>query len=512
MTLATGSTVSSLDVNATTTTGMLGNGLTGVTVSNAVSVTTTTGTAVSLTNVNDSTFTFRSIASNGAASGINLTNVNTTTGAFTVAGTGAPASGGTIQNATGAGVSLSNVKGVSLSSMSIQNTVLSGVRGTLVTDFAFLSGAIANSGTGSGAGESNIAFNVDTAASNVSGVLTVTGSTLTNGFTHGVAVDNGAGTLSNVTISGNTVTSATSAATSKGDGIHLVGVGTASVTKAAINGNVISNFPSGAGIQVSGGNSTSAAAPIATFGNPGNATNVIDITGNRVAGQSIANRLGTSAIIAVVSGHGQGNFNISNNGTALNPLTNVTGTAILVGVNGTSTATVVTSNNVIVANNTVASNGIGGGTGVTFGTSDTADLTWTVNGNNISGVDGNGILAVARGATGNLKLRLQNNVVAAPFTGVRQGIRVDAGNGTSVNDKVCVDLSGNTSAPSVGQPAALGIGLRRQAAPGTNVFGVVGMAATATPGVETFVNGQNPAGGGTLLLSATSGFSSCVLP
>ena len=35
------------------------------------------------------------------------------------------------------------------------------------------------------------------------------------------------------------------------------------------------------------------------------------------------------------------------------------------------------------------------------------------------------------------------------------------------------------------------------------------MAATATPGVETYVNGLNPAGNGTLLISATSGFSNC---
>jgi len=38
------------------------------------------------------------------------------------------------------------------------------------------------------------------------------------------------------------------------------------------------------------------------------------------------------------------------------------------------------------------------------------------------------------------------------------------------------------------------------------------MAATSSPGVETYINGLNPAGGGTTLLSATSGFSNCVLP
>lgn len=46
----------------------------------------------------------------------------------------------------------------------------------------------------------------------------------------------------------------------------------------------------------------------------------------------------------------------------------------------------------------------------------------------------------------------------------------------------------------------------------TNDFGVNGMAATSSPGVEAFIDGLNPAGGGTLLISATSGFSNCSLP
>ena len=52
----------------------------------------------------------------------------------------------------------------------------------------------------------------------------------------------------------------------------------------------------------------------------------------------------------------------------------------------------------------------------------------------------------------------------------------------------------------------------------TNSFAINGMAATATPGVENYVNGLNTSTsgtfgvGGTALLSATSGFSNCSLP
>ena len=114
---------------------------------------------------------------------------------------------------------------------------------------------------------------------------------------------------------------------------------------------------------------------------------------------------------------------------------------------------------------------------------------------------------MGRGATGLAKLTIENNNVAAPLTGVRPGIRVDAGNISSVDDAVCLDISGNTSAGSGGTE---GIGLRKQGTTSTvNDFGIEGLTVPFSPGVQVFVNGQNPAGGGTLLISAESGFSNC---
>jgi hypothetical protein len=165
---------------------------------------------------------------------------------------------------------------------------------------------------------------------------------------------------------------------------------------------------------------------------------------------------------------------------------------------------------VIVANNTVGSQGIGFGTSNTSGFANNPQLTITINNNTISATDGNGILGVARDGTGTLRAKIQNNNVAAPLGGVRPGIRVDSGNAASANETVCVNISGNTSAGSGGSQ---GIGLRKQGTvTATNAFGVNGMAATATPGVETYVGGLNPAGSGVLLISATSGFSNCSLP
>ncbi len=474
-------------------------------------LTTTTGVALNVANttIGAGGLKFASVsagtAASGPASGIVLNNTGAS-GGLTV-------NGGTIQKTTSHGVSLTGTLSPTFKSLTIKNTSGSGVKGTTVTNFSFTNGSIDT--TGAGTDESNIAFNAAVAGTenNVSGTVTITGNSLLNSVWHGVDIQNFNGTLSNLTISNNTITSPTTAAGSKGSGIRLQPLGSAttaaSVTKATLANNVISNFPSGAGILAQGGNAN-AAGPVGTFGLAGNAGSIISITGNQIQGQSAANKMGTSGIIATVSGKGQGNFDISSNGTVANPLANVTGTAILCGGNGDTTSTFSVNGNVIVANNTVASNGIGGGTGVTFGTTDTPDMTWTITNNTISATDGNGILTVARGATGSLKVKIQNNTVAAPLTGVREGIRIDAGNAASVNDSVCLNISGNTSAGSGG---VQGIGLRKQGTvAATNAFGINGMGATATPGVEAYVNGLNPAGNGTLLLSATSGFSNCSLP
>lgn len=45
----------------------------------------------------------------------------------------------------------------------------------------------------------------------------------------------------------------------------------------------------------------------------------------------------------------------------------------------------------------------------------------------------------------------------------------------------------------------------------THDFGIVGMAATAAPGIETFVNVLNPLSSGTLPISGTSGFTGCTI-
>ncbi len=513
--LAQNNSLHGLTISNTTGTGVSGTNFGTLTVSEHVIVNNTTGVPVNL-STGDLAATFQSISSNGAANGIVL---NTTTGNFSVSGNGgsctsaASCTGGAILNST-SGVSLTNASSVSLDRVFIQNSTDSGVKGTLVTNFTFTNGVIDNSGTGGSVNTSNIAFNTQVVGTenNLGGTLTVTGSTLTNAFYHGIDIFNFNGTLTSANISNNIITSTNSTATSKGSGIRLIAFGSAttvaSVTAATISGNTISNFPSGAGIIAQGGNAN-AAGVAGTFGIAGSATDIIGITGNTIKGNSPAIRMGTNAIVTSVNGKGQGNFNISNNGTLANPITNITGNVIVNSSLGVATVTSTISNNVIVANHQVAFGGPVGisiGADQTAGIGTTASLTIGVANNNISQVDGNGILATARQNT-TLNITIKNNTVAAPLSGFRPGIRVDSNPVAAGNTNVCLDILGNTSAGSGG---FLGIGLRKQGTnPAVNVFGIEGMSATASPGIEAFVDGQNPAGGGTQLISATSGFSNC---
>src|SRR5262249_17689282 len=95
MPLATNAKLQALSLATTTLTGIAGSGgITGVNVSES-SITTTTGTALSLNNVAGA-MTFSSISKNGAGTGIDLVSTHPT---LTI-------SGGSIQNTTTTGVSV----------------------------------------------------------------------------------------------------------------------------------------------------------------------------------------------------------------------------------------------------------------------------------------------------------------------------------------------------------------------------------------------------------------------
>ena len=342
------------------------------------------GTALNVanTNIGANGVTFQSISASGAASGIVL-NTTGSSGSLVVTGNGgsctstATCTGGAIQNTTSHGISLTSTLAPSFTRIAIQNTAGSGIEGTGVTNFTLQNSFIDNSGTGGGADDSNVAFNNQAAGTenNISGTVTITNNTLTNARWHGIMVQNFNGTLDDAIITGNTITSSTTLANSLGYAINLQILGSAYNRLEPDQGHYLGEhryqLPEcwrhpGAGRQLQ------RVGFSGIMGVSGSTTDVISITGNLIRGQSATNPWPHSAILVTVSGKGQGNVDILNNGTDENPLANTTGTTIGVGANGNTTLTAKTNGNFIEPNHpgTSGATGISGGAGVTFGVTD----------------------------------------------------------------------------------------------------------------------------------------------
>jgi hypothetical protein len=116
-------------------------------------LTTTTGVALNVasTTIGSNNLEFRSISSNGAASGITLTNTGAS-GGLKVKGDGGGSnngSGGTIQNTTGAAIVLDNTDAVSLGYLNLVNPGADGIRITDINGFTLNRSTIDDSAGGS---------------------------------------------------------------------------------------------------------------------------------------------------------------------------------------------------------------------------------------------------------------------------------------------------------------------------------------------------------------------------
>ena len=495
------------------------------------SVSTGTGTALNVTDTNFGMATFQSISANGAPNGINLNNTGASAGLTVTGGgnttQGGDFSGGTIQSTTGHGISLTNTTAPSFRNMRLLNTGNSGVNGTQVNGFSFTDGTI--TGAGDASDENSITFDDSlTATPNLTGAVTITNNVVSQTEAEGVDIENWGGTISDANISGNALSDTGDVAT-PGSAVTLIGSGTttsaASITRASVNNNTITDFRAGVGVQVRAGNPNTG-APTGSAGTAGSATNVITITGNSMNGGNagIGNQPDRFFTGGVSGNGGQGNFNVSNNGTAANRIRNIDCIAIEMQMDGPVTMTSTVQNNFINANSAV------GCAGIAVGTDDPLDLgagthSTLISANNVMGTDGPGIFPIVRDSGSTMTARVINNTVAAPITtnAARAGIRVDSGSAQG-DTTMCLEISGNTTAGSTNSGTATtspGINLRKQGTdPAVNTFGIEGLSPspTGTPTVENFVNSLNTstAGtfgvGGTALLSAQTGFTSCVAP
>jgi hypothetical protein len=473
------------------------------------SVSSMTGRAVNVQNTNfgSSGFTFQSISANGAPNGILLNSTGTSAG-MTITGTGANNSGGSIQNTTSHGVSLTTTNNFNADELSITGANFAGVDGTDVTNFTFTDGEILN------AGDSHtdnlhgaIAFN-DQAGNenNIDGTLVITGNLLKDPYGGGVDVFNRSGTITDATVSNNTIDSPADEALSREDAIsfNLFGSATtvASLTKAQIQNNVITDFPSGNGIAFLGAQTNLSPAPVGTVGVPGSATNRILIDGNLLTGDPV-NRFGGAAILAGVEGRGAGNFDITNNGTAANPITNVGTHAIATGNSGSSNVEYLIEGNRINANNFEA-----GGLGIRSAsdqhimvggsTLSNPTLKTIIHNNVVRNTTGGGIRVLAANSNGTSEVKVTNNDVADGAVGSSVSappIAVENGSSAvgAFTLTMCATISGNTTAANVRASANVfpGILLAKR----NGQFGITG-GLTPSPApnatTEAFLTGLNP--------------------
>ncbi|HET6977403.1 MAG TPA: Ig-like domain-containing protein [Pyrinomonadaceae bacterium] len=520
-----------LDITTTSGTGLLATGSGTIAIQGSDnSISSLTGTALTVVNttISPSGLNFVSISSDGGANvGILLNNTGALGGLNITGDAGSTNnfSGGTIQNKTGVGISLTNTRDVVLDQMRLVNTDSSAINGAQVTNFTFTNGTIVDAGDASF--ESAIGFNgigvSPGLGQNLNGTLTVTGSVFTNPFYSGVDLQSNNGTVVNANVSNNTFTNPGFS------GVNFVGTGNTSTAfnldHATIANNNITST-GGAGIQVNIGNSTpsgpGAHAGLVTIDGLGrpvsDPSHVISITANAIS----VDDTGTQAIIVANSGgnsasRAQTNFIVQNNGTVGSPLLGSDlGTVIAIGNNGFADMAGLVDNNVIDANHVVdgvAGNGIGGGNGAAgAGNAWTPRLNLLVTSNVITDVNGSGILLVGRGTSGEAYLKIANNNVATPnITGVaRQSIRVEAGNASSADDEVYLNIFGNTcpgGATNVcaGSNGAQFIGIRKQGTvANTNDFGIFDAAGGPTladppsnADVRNFIDALNPHGAGT---------------
>ncbi|WP_169735723.1 beta strand repeat-containing protein [Intrasporangium oryzae] len=473
----------------------------------------TTGTALTVDGVTIGTggLTFKSVSANGAVNGIRLNNTGTTAGLTVLGGgsaaQGGDASGGTIQNTTGAGVSLTSTKNVSLTNLTVTGTPNApGIDGTGVSGFSFVSGTISGNGTAShNALHSGIAFNDDgPTIANVTDAFTVSKSNLVGAYGGGIHVVNRSGILTSVTVTNNTVQSPAASADSAGSGILFDLSGSSTTTAAigsgSISGNSVTGYPNGGGIILLGGNPASSSGPVANFGSSGSH---LAINGNLVAGASAANPMSTQCIEVALTGRGTSYVDVTSNGTAGSPLGLNRGTCVSIDVTGAHVLnSAITGNYVKPQTQISGSFGIAGGTDKRvlsdLTTLDSAVLNATISNNTVSSTDSSGIRFLAN-STGTLNARVQNNNVAAPSTTASAaGIRVDSGtsSGTAADTNVCLQISSNTTAGSTGVGTVTpGIGLRKQGTVSTtNDFGVVGLPNNPSTAAQTesYVSGQNP--------------------
>jgi uncharacterized repeat protein (TIGR01451 family) len=483
-----------------------------VTITGLNTIDTTTGTPLSVSNVNigEGGLTFRRISSNGAANGIVLDTTGTA-GGLTVTGNssglcggqvgGSPlsitttpntadCSGGRIQNTTGGdgttsgiGIRLNNTTSVSLTRMQLDNHANFAIRGTSVTGFTLTNSLInGTNGSTTSPDEGSISF------TNLLGASSITNSTVRGGFEDNIQVKNNTGTMT-LTISGSTIRDNSTA--NGNDGVFAQADGASNANKATMTLKVLNSV-----LQRNRGDHVN------TTQNDFGVMNAV-VTGNTMTfngtiGQPFDPATTAGGSVTVTTGAnftGTSTFNISNNnitGAKTSPI-NVNNASNSSAASGVLSGTI--SGNTIGLAGAVGS-GSGDGDGIDVIANGNANITVNITNNSVRQWKLLGLNMVARDGAATIFASVSSNSIGEPSntTESLQSIVFNAGPAGTETGTSCVNIGG-TGALANGFPGPFTAGItplrvRQRAINTVRLPGYAG-GAFDTAGVNTFLSARN---------------------
>ena len=421
-----------------------GGGSVAVTGTNTIATTTGTALNVANTTIHADGLTFRSISSNGAATGIVL-NTTGNSGRLVVAGNGgtcvagntAGCSGGEIRNSsgvdeggalpTGTGIVLNSTLNPSFTRMYLHDHSNYAVRGTSVAGFTLVDSVI--SGVN---GTSALTAHKDGSVwfEELTGTVTMTNVPISGGYYTNLMVDNTSGVLNGTF---DNVDSGTIDATGGDDAIQFEGIGTSTMNVEFKNSAV-----------------TTASGDLFQYIGDGTGGGNLDLTGNAFTNNEPSIATGGGGIALVAGAKGAATMDVLNN-TMKDSLTN----ALTIIKSRDNTAG---TNNLVanVTNNTIglagtANSGSAEGDGMEITTFGDGNATFNVTNNNVRQYNSSAFQFVAGSGVadaGQFNINFSGNSAGNPGTNpsitLLQGVRVDSG--VDINDTfaTCVKFGANT--------------------------------------------------------------------
>ncbi|HEX8889752.1 MAG TPA: cadherin-like domain-containing protein, partial [Pyrinomonadaceae bacterium] len=401
---------------------------------------TTTGVALNVANtiIGSSGLTFESITAGTAASGPSngiILNTTGSQGGLTVTGTGSAGTGGTIQKTTGDGVSLNSTEKLSLSWMNINNNLGSGIGGGTINGFQLDHCTLSTNGDNAATDESGI--NVTQLIGSASGgsrPTSITNCTFQNNWEFQIQITNSSGTLTDLTMSGNTISN-NGANGIVGDLFNFLGNGTASMKLSLTSGTFTGNAP--------------ATATAISSVTQGSGTHTVNVSGATFTNNNVGVDCSTTNASTTF------NCNVSNN-----TFTGSRAQAINSFHNGNSPFTRTfngTFNNNIIGTLGVAGSGSAVGRGIDIDNEGAINATYTISGNTIQEVTNFEGISVQTGlggsttAGGLTQVTITNNTIR----------NINASRGLIVQElqdatkppfpTLCANISGNSFSGIAGQ-------------------------------------------------------------